>query len=68
MLDRLVPDEYVSAFARAVARMGRATHGFGRIILVEHALVARVSGVQKQRFSEERRKLGALDEEAFVGI
>ena len=48
--------------------VGETAHGFGRIILVEHALVARVSGVQKQRFREERRKLGALDEEAFVGI
>ena len=40
--------------------VGETAHGFGRIILVEHALVARVSGVQKQRFREERRKLGAL--------
>ena len=48
--------------------VGETTHGFGRIILVEHALVAGVPGVQKQRFGEERRKLGALDEEAFVGI
>ena len=63
-----MPDEYVSTFAQAVARVGRTTHGFGRIILVEHALVAGVPGVQKQRFGEERRKLGALDEEAFVGV
>ena len=63
-----MPDEYVSTFAQAVARVGRTMHGFGRIILVEHALVAGVPGVQKQRFGEERRKLGALDEETFVGV